>query len=133
MRSSKVVMKIVHVCFVLLVCVTLMTALFMLGHSAYDFGYRIFAEPAMSSDENAVEISVQITEGMSLMDIAKLMEEKDLSRSSMLFYVQLQLSDYRKSIKPGLYTVDTSMTASEIITCLGTQSAAESGETGAQE
>lgn len=121
MKSSKFVLKIVHICFNCLVAVVIGAALIMIGKTAYDFGYRIFAEPAMTTEENAVEVYVQVTENMSLNDIADAIEELGLARSDTLFYIQLQLSDYRKSIKPGIYIVNTSMTPSEIITCLGTQ------------
>jgi len=121
MKSSKFVLKMVRICFSVLVLVALVSVLLMVGRIAHDFGYRIFAEPAMTTKADAIEVYVEITEGMSLKDIAKEMEDLGLARSDTLFYVQLQLSDYRQSIEPGIYTVNTSMTPSELITCLGTQ------------
>lgn len=131
MNSSKFVVKLVHICFNCLIVVAICAVLIMIGKTAYDFGYRIFAEPAMSSEEDAIEVYVQITEDMSLKDIADTIEELGLARSNMLFFIQLQLSDYRQSIEPGIYTVNTGMTPSEIITCLGTQEPIllEDGET----
>ncbi len=121
MKSSKFVLSLVRLGFNSLILVAVCAVLIMIGRTAYDFGYRIFAEPAMSSKQNAEVVYVQITEDMSLKDIADSMEELGLARSNTLFYIQLQLSDYRKSIEPGIYTVNTAMTPSEIITCLGTQ------------
>ena len=121
MNSSNIVFKLVRIGFNSLVVVAICTVLIMTGKTAYDFGYRIFAEPAMASKDNAEDVYIQITEGMSLKEIATLIEDSGLARSDTLFYVQLQLSDYRKSIKPGIYVVNTAMTPSEIITCLGTQ------------
>ncbi len=121
MKSSKFVLSLVRLGFNSLILVAVCAVLIMFGRTAYDFGYRIFAEPAMSSKQNAEVVYVQITDDMSLKDIADSMEELGLARSNTLFYIQLQLSDYRKSIEPGIYTVNTAMTPSEIITCLGTQ------------
>lgn len=121
MKNSKFALKLMHISFTVLIVVAVCSVLLMLGKIAYDFGYRIFAEPAMSTEKEAVQVYVEITEGMSLSEIADLAEELEIVRSDTLFFIQLQLSDYRKSIQPGIYTVNTGMTPAEIITCLGTQ------------
>ena len=121
MKNSKFVLNLVRISFNCLIIVAICSVLIMLGKTAHDFGYRIFAETAMTSQEDAEVVYVQITEDMSLKDIANTMESLGLTRSSTLFLVQLHLSDYKKSIEPGIYTVNTSMTPYDIITCLGTQ------------
>ena len=52
---------------------------------------------------------------MSGSDIGSMLEEKGLIRDARLFAVQLKLSAYSKKIKPGIYTLNTSMTAKEMM------------------
>ena len=73
----------------------------------------------MSDSKSARVVSVQITEGMSDREIARLMEENGLCESENLFFIQLQLSEYRNHVKPGLYTLSTDMRAETIIEILG--------------
>ena len=83
------------------------------GEKAYDFGFRIFTEEAMSPAPGR-EVAVTIVQGDSTMDVAKMFEEKGLIRDYKLFYVQKKCSVYDADIKPGFYTLNTSMTADEM-------------------
>lgn len=81
---------------------------------AYDFGYRVFREEPMAPAPGR-EVTVSVTEGKSVGDVAKILEEKGLVRDSNLAYVQIMLSEYRTAIKPGIYTLNTSMTTEEML------------------
>lgn len=81
---------------------------------AYDYGYRIFTEPAVSSGEGRT-ITVAITGDMSPSDIGKLFEEKGLVRDGRLFSLQYYLSEYKEDAKPGIYELSTAMTAEEMM------------------
>ncbi len=83
------------------------------GVKAYDFGYRIFTEPAMSTAPGR-DVAITITQGDSLKTVADMFEEKGLIRDSLLFYIQKKVSLYDGDIKPGFYTLNTSMTAEEM-------------------
>lgn len=80
----------------------------------YDYGYRIFTEPAMSVGEGRT-VSVTITKDMSPWEIGDLMLDKGLTRDSKLFALQYLFSEYREDVKPGTYEVSTAMTAEEIM------------------
>ena len=121
MKNSKFVLNLVRIGFNTLIVVAICAVLVMVGKTAHDFGYRIFSETAMASREDAEVIYMQVTEDMSLKEIAERAEELGLTESSTIFLIQLHLSDYKKSINPGIYIVNTGMTPTEIITCLGTQ------------
>lgn len=114
MSASKIVMKIVRISFSILVVVLVIFVLFKAGNYAYDFGYRVYTEQPMSSGEGK-DVIVQVESGMSGSDIGSMLEEKGLIRDSKLFAVQLKLSAYSKKIKPGIYTLNTSMTAKEMM------------------
>lgn len=83
----------------------------------YDYGYRIFTEPAMSAGEGR-EVRVTITESMSALDIGELMEQKGLSRDAKLFALQYLLSEYKEDVKPGTYDLSTAMTAEDIMAAM---------------
>ncbi len=80
----------------------------------YDYGYRIFTEPAMSSGEGRT-VTVAVTEDMSASDIGHLLENKGLIRDSKLFVLQYYLSEYLKDVKPGIFELSTSMTVEEMM------------------
>ncbi|MCR5279259.1 MAG: endolytic transglycosylase MltG [Lachnospiraceae bacterium] len=82
--------------------------------SAYEFGYRVFREEAISPAPGR-EITVSVTEGKSNRDIAKILEEKGLVRDANLAFVQILCSEYRTELKPGVYTLNTAMTIDEML------------------
>ena len=87
--------------------------IFKTGQKAYDFGFRIFTEESMSPPPGR-EVAVTIVQGDSTMDVGKMLEEKGLIRDYKLFWVQKKCSVYDDDIKPGFYTLNTSMTADDM-------------------
>lgn len=83
----------------------------------YDYGYRVFTEPAMTVGEGRT-VQVTVTADMSPTDIGELMESKGLSRDGKLFALQYLLSEYRENVAPGTYEVSTAMTAEEIMAAM---------------
>lgn len=107
---TKVVMRVLSISITVLFCVLAVCGCYQVGLYCYDFGYRVYTEPAVSQDKGTEQI-VQITEGMGAKELAELMEEKGLVRDSLLFYVQEKLEKFK--LQPGVYKVSTSMTARE--------------------
>lgn len=92
----------------------------------YDYGYRIFTEPAMTVGEGRT-VTVSVTEDMSAMDIGEMLEEKGLVRDARLFVLQYYLSEYVKDVQPGTFELSTAMTAEDIMEAMA-QSGEEEGE-----
>lgn len=82
--------------------------------AAYDYGYRVFAEPPMAIGEGRI-ISVYVENDDTTKDIAKMLQEKGLIRDSRLFLVQELLSENHNKIQPGIYDLSTAMTSQEMI------------------
>ena len=80
----------------------------------YDYGYRVFAEPAITTGEGST-VTVTVTEDMSPLDIGKLFESKGLVRDARLFMLQYYFSEHLKDVKPGTFELSTSMTAEEMM------------------
>ncbi|MCR5748167.1 MAG: endolytic transglycosylase MltG [Lachnospiraceae bacterium] len=95
--------------------------------TAYDYGYRIYSEPPMA-EGNGVDIVVNIPVGSSVMDTGKLLVEYGLIRDDKLFYLQELLSDYHGKLESGMYTLNTSMTAEEMMAVMSPSVAAKSEE-----
>lgn len=96
--------------------------------SAYDFGYRVFADEPVSQSGGRT-ITVAITEDQSVQDIGNMLEEKGLIKDAKLFYVQELLSAYHDEIVPGIYDLSTAMKAEEILQTISPKTDASTTET----
>ena len=97
--------------------VLLLLAVYVIYQGAevcYEYGYRIFTEPAMEMGEGRT-VEVTITAGMSPKDIGELFQKKGLIRDSNLFVFQYYLSEYMKDVKPGTFELSTSMTPEDMM------------------
>jgi len=87
---------------------------------AYDFGFRVFAEEAMTTGEGRI-ISVYVEPDDSVRDIGKMLEEKGLIRDADLFFVQELLSEHHGKINPGIYDLSTSMRSDEMLAIMAAE------------
>lgn len=81
---------------------------------SYEYGFRIFAEPAMTTGEGRT-VTVTVTKDMSPLEIGKLFESRGLVRDAKLFMMQYYLSEYVKDVKPGTFELSTAMTAEQMM------------------
>ena len=86
----------------------------MASEYCYDFGYRVFTEAPVDAEPGR-DVIVQISDDMSDMDIAKELKEKGLVENAKLFFVQLKVSAYSGRLHSGVYTLNTSMTARDMM------------------
>lgn len=112
---TKIVLRVLSISITVLLSVLVVCGLYQIGLKCYDFGYRVYTEPAVSKGDG-VDMLVQVTDEMGTGDIAQLLEEKGLVRDARLFYLQAKLAGFKKV--PGVYTVSTSMTARELMAAL---------------
>ena len=113
-NTNKLVFQFVSVSFSILIVLIVFIGAFKATTFCYDFGYRIFTEqPVDEAPGN--EVVVQISKDDSAMDIGEMLEEKGLIRDSELYVAQYYLSAYVDKLLPGTYTLNTSMTAKEMM------------------
>lgn len=112
---AKIVMHVVSISITVLFCVLVVCGLYRVGLKSYDFGYRVYTEPAVSQGKGTEQI-VQIKEDMGTKELADLLEEKGLVQEARLFYLQAKLSGF--DLQPGVYKVSTSMTARELMAAM---------------
>lgn len=83
----------------------------------YDYGYRIYTEPAVSTGEGRT-ITITVTEDMSVKELGQLLESRGLVRDGKLFILQYYLSEYTKDVGPGTFELSTAMTAEEMMAAM---------------
>lgn len=94
--------------------------------TAYEFGYKVFADEPVSANNGKI-ITVAVSEGASVEEVAAMLEDKGLIEDQRLFVIQEYLSSYHDEIKPGIYDLSTGMTASEMIEILATENTIDDG------
>ena len=95
----------------------IIAVVFKLAVYAYDFGYQVFADTPISEGEGRT-VSVVVSEGQSIREVARLLEQKGLVKDANVFYVQEQLSDYKDMLKPGTYELSTAMNSEQMLQVL---------------
>lgn len=131
MDVNKALFSFIKVAFSVMVALLVIYGAIKLCTVAYDYGCRLYTEPAME-EEPGKDVLVQIKEDMPNREIAELLQEKGLVRDSRLFYVQLTLSGYKDSIVPGVYTLNTSMEPRELMAALSPETETETETEGAE-
>lgn len=118
------------VCGTILKVIATIAVIFLIYKGAmlcYDYGYRIFMEPAVSAGEGR-KITVNITEDMDALQIGELFTAKGLVRDAKLFALQYTLSEFKKDVKPGVFELSTAMTAEEMMEAMAADGAKEAEE-----
>ena len=118
--DNKTLYKWIRIALKVLAVVFVVWFTFSMSFKAYDFGYRVFTEPAMEG-KPGVNVEITIEGGMSDKQIGKLLEKEGLVRDADLFVVQYKLSAYADEIIPGTYTLNTSETAKEMMIIMSGQ------------
>ena len=96
----------------LYICVAVL--IFWGGKTAYQFGYNVFDQQAISPGAGQ-EVTVVIQEGSSVYDIGRILESKGLIEDAKVFYVQEKLSNYRVKLNAGTYLLSTAYTPTRIM------------------
>lgn len=102
--------------FGLYVCVII--AVVYIGKSAFDFGYAIFNQVPMASEEDGRDITVVVEDGDSVYQIGKTLKNKGLIEDAKIFVIQEKLSNYKGKLQAGTYILNTSMNVEEMMAVL---------------
>ncbi len=114
MRTKTATMSIISVVVHILVTLLIIMLIYAGAMRCYDFGYRIFTDTPMSLEPGR-DVTVIINEGYSTRQIGTLLKENGLITDAAVFVAQEKLSEYAGEIKPGVYVLNTSMTAEQMI------------------
>ncbi|MBO4823930.1 MAG: endolytic transglycosylase MltG [Lachnospiraceae bacterium] len=114
MKLTQILATILSAIIKIAVAIWIVNFLYTKTLAAYDFGYRIFTEAPIAPSPGR-DVVVSYTEGKSFKDLAKTLEEKGLVRDYKLAMIQMYVSVYKDTIRPGSYTLNTSMTTEEMM------------------
>lgn len=117
MKKQKPVHSALYRLTKLLFAVVVVMLIYLGSLTAYDFGYRVFAEKPVSTAPGK-EVEVVIKEGMTVSETADMLAEKGIIRDALIFKLQNKLSHYAAGFKSGTYTLNTSMDNEEIMAVL---------------
>ena len=105
-KSAKGILKI-------LIYICLAVFLVFLARQAYTLGYQIFDQSPVDSGEGR-EITVTVSDDMSVMDVGDLLRERGLiEESALVFWFQELFSDYHGDLLP-----NTNQTVDEMLAIL---------------
>lgn len=119
MDTKKIVLAILGTIAKIAVLAVALVFIYKAAVKAYDFGYAIFEDKAVSEAPGR-EVNVSIAEGKSAKEIGEILESKGLIKDATIFYFQNLLSSHRDKLVPGMYTLNTSMTPSEMMEMMST-------------
>lgn len=132
MKVSHIIGSVLDTVFKIALLVLIVSYTYKYALEAYDFGYRVFAEEAVSTPETAKVISIYIPDGATAMEIGEALEEKGLIKDARLFFVQELLSGHHGELREGTYELSSAMKPEEMIKIL-TAKPSEDGEASAEE
>ena len=108
MNTRKAALTVLSIALKIVIFAVVVMGIFRLGNIAFAYGHSVFQEEAVDQAPGRT-IQVSVPEGSSIQDIAKLLEDKGLVEDWKLFFIQVQVSKYAKTIQPGDYTLSTAM------------------------
>ena len=114
MKITDVIVAVCGTILKIVVAIVVVIAIYRGALKAYEYGYRIFEEPPVSSGEGYT-ITVNIKEGMSASEMGKMLAEKGLIRDEKLFVFQYLLSEFKEDLLPGEHDLSTAMTVEEMM------------------
>lgn len=114
MKTKSVVGAVLGAIFRICVVIFAAYVIYQGSDLCYDYGYRIFTEPAISAGEGRT-VTVAVTAEMGAKEIGELLQKKGLIRDAKLFTLQYHLSEFKADVKPGIFELSTSMTAEEMM------------------
>ncbi|PXV93490.1 UPF0755 protein [Lachnotalea glycerini] len=119
MSAKKLAATVINVSLEIIFAALAIIIIYNCGIKAYSFGFSIFADQAIASDPGR-DVNVSIDADMSTYEIGQLLEEKGLIKDAKLFYVQMKLMAVSDEVKTGRYTLNTSMSAEDMINTITT-------------
>lgn len=109
--SIGIVGWIIKIVFIILIVMIV----YKFSTQAYELGLQVFSDETMS-EEPGQDYLVTVENGASALDVGKELANQGLIKNEYVFYIQTLFYQKNNALVPGEYTVNTSMTAEEILT-----------------
>ena len=100
--------------------------IYSVGTNAFAFGAKVFNEQSVDDESANRVVEVTIPSKITTSQLTQILYTKGLINDKNIFYVQVELSDYKNKFIEGTYTLGTSMKPSKIMETLTTATVASS-------
>ena len=120
MSSKKVATSVAGTIVKITIYALLIVFIYTMSSKAYEFGYKIFKEEAISVAPGRT-VSVAIVEGKTVMEVGEILEEKGLIHNAKVFYFQGKFSESAGDLQPGVYELSTAMTPQEMMAVMAVE------------
>lgn len=127
MNSKEIVASVFGMAVKIIFAVLVVMFVYKYAFVAYDYGYRIFGEKPITSGEGRT-VTVMIPENADSKKVGEILETKGLIRDAQLFVIQEMISDHRGSLHAGVFELNTSMTAEQMLEVLASNPEPETAE-----
>lgn len=114
MKTQKVVLAAGLFILRLAILILVVVGVYRVGQLSYQYCYGIVSDVAVDP-EPGKDVSVTISDSMSVKDTARLLEKKGLVKDADIFCMQLRINDYDDKLLAGNYVLNTSMTPREMM------------------
>ena len=118
MILKKISKGILGISFKMIVYIVIVAVTYELAVYGFEVGEKIFTDKGYK-DEPGKNISVTVTESMSSMEVAEVLEDKGIVEDKYIFYVQSIL--YEADFKEGKYKLNTSLCPEDIVNTLSSE------------
>ena len=113
-KKSEMAGNAVYTIIKIVVVVVAVMLVYRAGTIAFEYGERLFGETAVDETPGR-DVVINISEGDSVSDVGKALEDAGLIRDKTLFVIQEKLIGYKNGIQPGVYTLNTSQTIEQML------------------
>lgn len=117
MNTKKAAFTVLSITLKIVIFAVIVLGIYRLSAMAYNYGHSIFMEEALDEKPGRT-IEVTVEQGSSVKEIAKLLEKKGLVEDWKLFFLQVKVSKYAKSMQGGTYKLSTAMKPREMMAVL---------------
>ena len=114
MNTKKAALTVLSITLKIVIFAVIVLGVYRLGTMAFHYGHSIFKEEAVDPMPGRT-IEVTVGSGASTKEIAQLLENKGLVEDWKLFYIQVKVSKYSKTMAAGDYTLSTAMKPREMM------------------
>jgi len=114
MKAKQVTGAVFNMIFRLVLSIIIILVVYRLAMYSYHLGYMVFADVAKEAEPGR-DITIAVDTQDSTMDVARTLENRGLIDDARVFFLQEMLSEYHGKIQPGVYTLNTSMTADKML------------------
>lgn len=114
MKITDVIVAVCGTIIKIALAIVVVVAIYRGSLKAYEYGYRIFEEPPVSSGEGYT-ITVNITKDMTATEMGTMLADKGLIRDEKLFVLQYMFSEFKDDLLPGEHDLSTAMTVEEMM------------------